>query len=242
MLMSSRSRRMFVVWALPLAVWAAVPPVRWCPLGWQQACATALLRCSAAASPIACESAAGRCPLADAQRAPVSHGACAAGAGCLLAPPTPTAAHESTHSGRTYCAGDPNGGAGVLAQSPHVHPASSLPAIVPAPDLALQLVAVATLGPERASRPPPRPWSRRPPARARAGRGERRHVFGSREVHRHRLVPAHGDGHHDVERGDHRSSDDEPGGLSVLGPVQVPGGPPAQRRGRDRRERQALSR
>ena len=169
MLSSSRSRKVLVICALPLALWAALPAVRWCPLGWTQACAVALLRCSAMQSPAACDPAGDRCPVADAKCAPATHEACAPGSECPFAATAEKAApsrHEASRSARVYCAGDPNGGAGVLAQSLVVHSATQLHVIVPAPHLDVRLESVAGVVPQLASRPPPRAWLRQPPARA----------------------------------------------------------------------------
>ena len=165
----TRSRQLFVAWALPLALWAALPTVRGCPVGWQQACAAGLLRCSATQAPAACTRSAEGCPLAHADSLPEANDACGSAAGCPLShassesPPSP---REPFQSGRAYCLGDPNGGTGLLAQAPQLHSSASLPAIVPATKIDPRAVVLMAHAPERTCRPPPRPWLRRPPARA----------------------------------------------------------------------------
>ncbi len=47
MLTGPRVRRWNTIFAMPLALWAALPAVQWCPVGWDHVCALDLLRCSA---------------------------------------------------------------------------------------------------------------------------------------------------------------------------------------------------
>lgn len=163
-----QSRRWLVVWALPVALWTAVPAVRWCPPGWKQACAAALLRCSAMRAP-GCPGAETGCPLA-AARIPAQAGdGCPAASGCPMARATPASGQsrrEPFRNGGAFCVGDPNGGAALRAHAPHLEPASSLPAIVPDSWTGPGVCTLVDAVPQLASRPPPRPWLRRPPARA----------------------------------------------------------------------------
>jgi hypothetical protein len=164
--------RLFVMWALPLALWAALPAVRWCPPGWKQACAAALLRCSAIHAPAACRGAVEGCPLATAGPSAAAHDACPAASACPMAPMAPASPrtapspHEPFPTGGAFCVGDPNGGAGLRAQAPRLRPVTSLLAILP--DIRSDLRAVTRLEPipQLASRPPPRARLRCPPARA----------------------------------------------------------------------------
>lgn len=179
MLTVSLSRRLFVRCALPLALWAAVPEVRWCPLDLQ-ACAAAFA--GTAATPVlpaaacaeaareatrACDETAG-CPAARTTARSASDESCANAAGCPLAravASTPVAP-RSQPFGRMFCVGDPNGGAGTLASAVYVP--APLDAFVLTPELELSAPAVllARVVPQLAGRPPPEPWLRRPPARA----------------------------------------------------------------------------
>jgi hypothetical protein len=163
------SRPLIVMWALPLALWAAVPAVRWCPLGWQDVCATALLRCSAAYTPADCEAAAGHCPLAREPRAACSNEECPEAASCPLAHASSNTAspqRDAFPNGRAYCLGDPNGGAGLTSLSPHVPPSPHVVAVMPAAPAGPRFTASARRVPQLASRPPPRAWLTQPPARA----------------------------------------------------------------------------
>ena len=165
----SQSRRLFVIWVLPLALWAALPAVRWCPPGWKQACAAALLRCTSMQVPAACNRSIDDCPLAAADKAEAPHDACPAGAGCPTAKATPrtTPSHgDPFPTGGAFCIGDPNGGPGLGAKAPQLHPAANLLAIVPDAGIGPPAELLAAPAPQCASRPPPRPWLRRPPARA----------------------------------------------------------------------------
>jgi len=160
------------MWALPLALWAAVPAVRWCPLSWQEVCATALLRCSAASTPAECEAAAAHCPLArepHADRAEGSDEPCSEAMDCPMAHATPHTSpphREPNSSHRAYCLGESNGGAGLTSFAPRVHPATPVVAVVPAPQPLARPSSLAQREPQLASRPPPRAWLTQPPARA----------------------------------------------------------------------------
>jgi hypothetical protein len=165
--------RLLVMWALPLALWAALPAVRWCPPGWKQACAAALMRCSAMQPPAACRGVADGCPLASDAKAAgnsaVAHDACPIGAACPMAPAPPRAAPargEPFPIGGAFCVGDPNGGAGLRAEAPRVQPVTHLLAVLPDLQLDRRAVPQAAAVPQLSSRPPPRAWRRRPPARA----------------------------------------------------------------------------
>jgi hypothetical protein len=164
-----QSRQWLVMWALPVALWAAIPAIRWCPPGWQQACAAAILRCSAMNAPAACPRAANGCPLAAAGSSAMVNDGCPEASRCPMAPATPATApsrREPFPAGGAFCVGDPNGGAALRAHAPQLEPASSLPAIVPDSRIGPGATTLADAIPQLASRPPPRPWLRRPPARA----------------------------------------------------------------------------
>jgi len=169
--------RLFVTWALPLALWAALPAVRWCPPGWKQACAAALMRCSAMQPPAACRGVADGCPLASAGNADgnaagtaaAARDACPTSSACPMAPAPPRAAPargDPFPSGGAFCVGDPNGGAGLRAQAPRLRPVTSVLAVLPDLQLDRRAVPQAEPVPQLSSRPPPRAWRRRPPARA----------------------------------------------------------------------------
>jgi hypothetical protein len=165
----SQSRRLSVMWVLPLALWAALPAVRWCPPGWKQVCAAALLRCAAMQPPAACDGATEACPLAQAGKSAVPHDACPPGSSCPMADGAQRTApsdHLPFPTGGAFCVGDPNGGPGLGAPSTQLHPAQNLLAIIPDTGIEPRAATLAEPDPQRASRPPPRPWLRRPPARA----------------------------------------------------------------------------
>jgi len=166
---SSRSRRLFVMCALPLALWAALPAVRWCPPGWRQACAAALIRCSTMQVPAACDHPVAGCPLAATARSTAPHASCPTGSPCPVAPAAPPSTpsrRDPFPAGGAFCVGDPNGGAALRAHGPRLEPATSLLAIVPDPGTSPRVLTLAVPIPQLASRPPPRAWLRRPPARA----------------------------------------------------------------------------
>jgi hypothetical protein len=83
------------------------------------------------------------------------------------------AAHASTApqrdpfpAGGAFCVGAPNGGSALRAHAPRLNPVASLLAIVPDTAIGPRADTQPEAVPQLASRPPPRPWSRRPPARA----------------------------------------------------------------------------
>ena len=150
--------------ALPIALWAALPLVQWCP---------------------PCDLRAADCPLGAALAAPVTHdplasdcappGACArrsaqadACAGLPVCPVASMAQHGRHHrpgQGGTFCVSAPNGGAGVRPHAPRLDSPIALPAIaaaeiqVPLPRVAMRFT------PEAAARPPTRAAWRPPPVR-----------------------------------------------------------------------------
>lgn len=145
MLTAPRSRRFVLACSLPLALWAALPELRWCAFDLEQ-CAAVLAGAPAAIAVSECERA--------------GDGDCASMSDCPLAH-----RDEAPPRGR-LCVGDPNGGAGVLAGAVHLPDPTGLPAHLVQPESSFPLVMLARTTPQLASRPPPEPDRRRPPARA----------------------------------------------------------------------------
>ena len=141
MRLTRRTPRFAATWALPLALWTALPAIQWCPTGWDQVCAQMLLVCSAVpnASSQCSES---ECPL-------MGH-----------------AAERESSESRAYCLDGPNGGAADVHAGIRLHAPERLAAeIVPTVTLPPP-VGVARRAETRSPRPPPRAWPPVPPARA----------------------------------------------------------------------------
>jgi hypothetical protein len=145
---------------LPLALWSAVPGVRWCPLGWDEVraeCFVARTAVVEAGTPGCCERACGE-----------TEALCGdpdAGQNCT-APPLAS----EFPGGRAYCLGGPAGGDGVppvaaLLDSPVL--SALLPDAIPAtlPERATCPAVVA------ATHPPPSPVGAVPRERAPPGSG-----------------------------------------------------------------------
>jgi hypothetical protein len=184
MLTCSRSRRASVLWVLPVALWAAVPAVQWCPFGWSRACAAPFPRCPNVAAATAtcgmpaaaaCGADAGTCMAAWAGE-PDGRAAANGEPDARAADPAPSCplmtarlareAGRGTRPVRAFCLGDPNGGAGMRTHAPAFgHEMGPAVGAVVA-SLAAPPRLVTSPVPQRASRPPEHPWSRRPPARA----------------------------------------------------------------------------
>ena len=161
----SRLRRLFVLGALPMALWAALPAVQWCPLDWQEACIAALLQCPSSEAQAACE-AGGACPLIKADPPSTAGDICGSPEACPMARAESSPRPERDPAKRTYCVGAPNGGAGLRAHGAEFRPIVDLVAIVPGAAFAQRAVALAEVVPQRTSRAPPGPWLTQPPARA----------------------------------------------------------------------------
>ena len=159
-----------------------MPAVLWCPSGWQSVCAAALIRCETTCS--ANGPGNDSCPMARNEAPGSAREECDAATGCRLAQaarddcgassarpmahatPAPTPHRAACPRGHDFCFGDPAGGNGVPTSAPQVHAAPDVVAIVSIVETNFRAIAVASLTPPVQSRPPPRTWSRRPPARA----------------------------------------------------------------------------
>ena len=142
----SRPSRQVALFALPLALWAAVPTLQFCSIRWDQvrpecvrACATEDRACAAVPADRAC------------------------GAGCTTSAP---ACGEACAPHRAYCPGGPNGGAGVRPHPPRLRDLTPVPTVFAAAhELASPPREVRRVIPQLAVRPPPRFWITRPPVR-----------------------------------------------------------------------------
>jgi len=155
--------------ALPIALWAALPLVQWCPRDLRAGGVDCLLVAALPAPITHRPHASAVAPSSGCERRAARADDCVGEAAC------PLASHE--HDGQdgrhqeypcqggTFCVSAPNGGAGVRPHSPRVDSPIALPAIaaaeiqVPLPRVAMRFT------PEAAARPPTRAAWRPPPVR-----------------------------------------------------------------------------
>ena len=187
----SRPWRMVAIFALPIALWAALPALQFCRLGVSQVrpecvfgtyvaqaalshesalpAADVATPCSGASAPTSCSAASETsCPFA-ARCAPSSQAAgrdhpCTAD--CERVDARTHSSNHHAHHARAFCLGGPNGGTGVRPHSPQLRTHAPPPAIVTA-TLALASLPHQTrrVAPQLAVRPPPRLWITRAPIR-----------------------------------------------------------------------------
>ena len=136
----ARMPRFAALWAMPLALWTALPAIQWCPAGWSQVCAQKMIACSAM---------------------PDAESKCSGGH-CPLMADTPR--HERTSSSRAYCLAGPNGGAAEFQRDVRLH-APVLAAGVPVGASVAIPRATAWRTPALQSRPPPGVRQLLPPVR-----------------------------------------------------------------------------
>jgi hypothetical protein len=157
--------------ALPIALWATIPAITWCPVGWDQVrpeCFIEQVATARASAPHAMS-----CEGASALRTLECPGsACLGGDGalaatCPLSTPCADESPASPDGPRAYCLSEPNGGSGLRSIAPDLPPNALQPALVgaqlvPEPPLC----AYARLAVEPEARPPTHAWALLPPARA----------------------------------------------------------------------------
>ena len=156
---------------MPLALWAALPAVQWCPVAWQQACTPGGMECPPPAHmPVACSMAPVDCPAMN----PTircdgdDRGGCGTAAACPMAAQQvhPVAGSTPAPPHRVLCVRGPNGGVSLAAYSVQLEPGFVL--VLPASPATVEVdLRLATRYSEAGDEwPPPGAPSRLPPARA----------------------------------------------------------------------------
>ncbi len=154
----SRPSRLMGRFALPLALWAAVPTLQFCRVAWDETRPECLEGVPAAEVEIVRHAMAPPCAAA----CPSADRSCAAA--CPSDETGTCPARPPAH--RTYCPGGPNGGAGVRPHAPEIRVQAPEPILFAAagevisPPRAIQRVVT-----QLAVRPPPRLWITCPPVR-----------------------------------------------------------------------------
>jgi hypothetical protein len=116
---AGRSTRRAALLALPFALWAAIPAMSWCSIGWDDVRTERIVRCAVGAAAMECTPQQGACDASACERM-------AADVACDADPTS----EPSYPGGRAWCLDDTNGGTGVRVETPRVLPGWTILAVV----------------------------------------------------------------------------------------------------------------